>query len=390
MTSSSAARWFDVQKQAGPVYLDRAAFALGHTGSGDSKVDLLCDASFMLGPITIALDGFSFEFPLKWGFSPSEIGVSLQGLSLTYNKPPLVISGGFLHTTTTDTTTTKKVTDIYAGEASIQTEALFLSAIGEYAKNADGKTSLSLFAALREPPLGGPVFCFVTGLAEGFGYNSKLIIPATASEVASFALLQVASGTMPLDPMTIIKSASFGPAVGEDWLAVGLLFQSFELIQSTAMLTVAFGHDLQFAVLGQSELSIPPDSSERLAYAQVDIEATYSPSAGALEVVGVLTPNSFVLSPDCHLTGGFAYILKESGDFVATFGGYHPAFDYASHGYPAVPRPQPRDDLAARFAALQQTLKEWEIRLKLLESEARGHVDLSQFGKPELFKDDDE
>ena len=59
-------------------------------------------------------------------------------------------------------------------------------------------------------------------------------------------------------------------------------------------------------------------------------------------------------------------------------------------GYPALPRPQPRDDLAARLAALQQTLKEWEIRLKLLESEARGHVDLSQFGKPELFKDEDE
>jgi hypothetical protein len=56
-------------------------------------------------------------------------------------------------------------------------------------------------------------------------------------------------------------------------------------------------------------------------------------------------------------------------------------------GYPDVPRPLPRDDLAAKFEALQVKLREWEARLKLLEAEARGHVDLSQFGKPELMKE---
>jgi len=59
-------------------------------------------------------------------------------------------------------------------------------------------------------------------------------------------------------------------------------------------------------------------------------------------------------------------------------------------GYPEVPRPRPREDVAARFAVLEVRLNEWETRLKLLESETRGHVDLSQFGKPDLFKDDDE
>lgn len=56
-------------------------------------------------------------------------------------------------------------------------------------------------------------------------------------------------------------------------------------------------------------------------------------------------------------------------------------------GYPEVPRPKPPDDLAARFEALLVKLREWETRLKLLESEARGHVDLSQFGKPEILKE---
>jgi hypothetical protein len=39
---------------------------------------------------------------------------------------------------------------------------------------------------------------------------------------------------------------------------------------------------------------------------------------------------------------------------------------------------------------LQAKVKEMEARMKLLEGEVRGHVDLSQFGKPELLRDDAE
>jgi hypothetical protein len=57
-------------------------------------------------------------------------------------------------------------------------------------------------------------------------------------------------------------------------------------------------------------------------------------------------------------------------------------------GYPEVPRPKPRDDLAAKLVALQAKLREMEMRVKLVESELRGQVDLSQFGKPEILSDD--
>jgi hypothetical protein len=59
-------------------------------------------------------------------------------------------------------------------------------------------------------------------------------------------------------------------------------------------------------------------------------------------------------------------------------------------GYPEVPRPRPRDDLAAKLDALQAKVRDQETRLKLMESEARGQIDLSQFGKPEFLpgKDD--
>ncbi|HTU20603.1 MAG TPA: hypothetical protein VMG10_21260 [Gemmataceae bacterium] len=60
--------------------------------------------------------------------------------------------------------------------------------------------------------------------------------------------------------------------------------------------------------------------------------------------------------------------------------------------YPEVPRPRPRDDLSAKLEAMQARLRELDARLKLVESEQRGQVDLSQFGKPELLTDlpDDE
>jgi hypothetical protein len=57
-------------------------------------------------------------------------------------------------------------------------------------------------------------------------------------------------------------------------------------------------------------------------------------------------------------------------------------------GYPEVPRPKPRDDIDAKLEAIGVKLREIEARLRLAESEIRGQVDLSQFGKPELLKDE--
>jgi hypothetical protein len=59
-------------------------------------------------------------------------------------------------------------------------------------------------------------------------------------------------------------------------------------------------------------------------------------------------------------------------------------------GYPEVPRPRPRDDPSAKLDALQTRLREMDMRLKLVESEVRGQVDLSQFGKPEILSDNED
>lgn len=57
--------------------------------------------------------------------------------------------------------------------------------------------------------------------------------------------------------------------------------------------------------------------------------------------------------------------------------------------YPEVPRPRPRDDTNSRLDAVMVKLREMEARLRLVEGELRGSIDLTQLGKPELLQDDE-
>ena len=58
--------------------------------------------------------------------------------------------------------------------------------------------------------------------------------------------------------------------------------------------------------------------------------------------------------------------------------------------YPEVPRAKPRDDLEAKIGTLQAKFRDLETRVKLMESEMRGQVDLSEFGKPEFLPGKDQ
>ncbi len=55
-------------------------------------------------------------------------------------------------------------------------------------------------------------------------------------------------------------------------------------------------------------------------------------------------------------------------------------------GYPEVPRARPKDDPLTQIAQLREKLRQMEQRLHLVESEVRGHVDLTEFmKKPDLI-----
>ncbi|MET1113069.1 MAG: DUF6603 domain-containing protein, partial [Allosphingosinicella sp.] len=86
----------------------------------------------------------------------------------------------------------------------------------------------------------------------------------------------------------------------------------------------------------------PGDNSETYCFVELQLDAVFKPNDGVLAATALLSNNSYVITPDCHLTGGFAFSAwfgsnAHAGDFVLTLGGYHPAFKVPSH-YPAVPR----------------------------------------------------
>lgn len=334
------AKWKKLEKKIGPVTLQRLGFAYQ-----DSKIVLLLDAIMEMKGMSMQFMGFGLGFKLQW--PPGKPDFHLEGLGLSYKAPPIEISGAFLHATASYE---GKNIDVYNGGAIIKVNRFTISAIGSYAKVAE-EASLFIYGVF-DGPIGGPAFFSVTGIAAGFGYNRKINVPSI-NEVALFPLVALAmrpeedKGLLPLlasleTPMKNGKKP-IEISIGDYWLAIGIKFTSFKLIESFVLLTVNFGTQLEFAILGLSRLSWPEKSMapEPIVYVELAILAHFGVGSDVISVEAVITPNSYVLSKDCKLSGGFAFYTwikgPHEGDFVITLGGYHPKFIKPAH-YPIVPR----------------------------------------------------
>jgi hypothetical protein len=80
---------------------------------------------------------------------------------------------------------------------------------------------------------------------------------------------------------------------------------------------------------------------------------------------------------------------EKEGKIAKAHHGRDPLFLFAALqrqlGYPEVPRPRSRDDLDAKLDALQAKFREMETRMKLIDGELRGKVDLTPFlANPDL------
>ena len=322
-----AIRWYALHKAVGPILFERVGMQYK---AGEAW--LYVDAALTSPTMTISLDGLVIHSPLT-RLDPQ---IDLRGLGIAYANGPVTMGGGFL----------QMGDGAYEGTAVIQTAEFTLSALGAYAKH-NGHPSLFVYAFLDEP-LGGPSFFFVTGVAAGFGYNRVLMIPPI-EQIAQFPLVTEAiQGSGVAHDLTgeLEKLHTFiPPAVGQEFLAVGLTFTTFNLINSFALLTISAGSQFEIDILGLSTAVVPtPEAGKSvspLAQAQMALKVSFVPDEGFLGVRAQLTPNSYILSRHCRLTGGFAFYSWFSGpyggDFVQTLGGYHPAFRVPAH-YPRVPR----------------------------------------------------
>jgi hypothetical protein len=327
-------QWVPVQQAFGPVYLTRVGVACQA-----GQVSVYLGASVTAGGLTLSLDGLSVTTPLDT-LRPT---FGLLGVGIDFTRGTLEIGGALLRRPVAGAPQALA----FDGVAVIRTPALSLNAMGSYTTDATGAPSLFLYASL-DRALGGPAFFFVTGLAAGFGYNRALALPSLDG-VAQFPLVRQAvagAGTTPAPTLTDTLAAlapHIPPAPGRKFLAVGVKFTSFKLIESFALLTLSDGDGARLDLLGLSTAVIPTPLAGRppvppVAFVQMALRASFAPSQGVLRVEAQLTSASYLLSPDCHLGGGFAFVAWfTTGDFVLSLGGYHPAFRKPAH-YPAVAR----------------------------------------------------
>lgn len=334
--------WFPIQRQLGPLRVGRVGLRVDVTGDhrDDPVLGVVLDGGVQLGALDVTLDQLSVGVHLKDAADTAGYTLDLQGLDVTFAAGGVELSGGMLKTTAPGGGTE------YDGEVVIRFGTLSVTALGSYATLADGATSLFIFGFLNEP-LGGPACFFVTGLSAGFGYNRALRIP-TQSEVQGFPLVAgltdpaVLGGAQATPAQALASLQSWvPPRQGEYWLAAGVQFTTYEIINSNVLVAVEFGKELVFALLGVSTVR-QPQAGETYVYAELDVDAVCRPDQGELSVSAVLAPSSYVLTPAAHLTGGFAFGAwwspsEHAGDFVFTIGGYHPAFNVPAW-YPQVPR----------------------------------------------------
>ncbi|MFJ5592650.1 DUF6603 domain-containing protein [Streptomyces noursei] len=295
--------------------------------------------------------------PVATGLSFPDFGDLVDGehVTVTYDKPPLYVSGGLA---------AKKAEPPYAlvagGVLIVDTKSFSGSAVAAaYLPTSGNRASFFAFGALTADKGIGPPAFQVRGVAGGMGWRSNLRLPSV-EELADFPFLQAlddptAIGAGPdgsADPMAVLDTLATGaepwitPAGGgEDplWITAGLGFTIAERLDGRAMLVLQTGQDLTFALLGIAGMRFPKEPGRR-RYANVELglEAVLKPRAGELTLAAQLTPNSFLLDENCRLRGGVAFKTwfgpsTHKGDFVVTLGGYHRNYKRPDH-YPTVPR----------------------------------------------------
>ncbi len=342
--------WFTVDKTIGPLRLARVGAEWKN-----GKIGLLLDSSVDYGGLHLGLTGLCVRVPPTFDVKKlkSDLELDLEGVDVAYKGGAITIAGAFLKSKVAIAGTSTKTTQ-FDGMALIKALDFTIVGLGSYAAiGAD--PSLFIYAVLHKDLGGDPRFR-VKGLAAGFGYNRRLIVPPI-EQVHNFPLVRAALDENYFLPAKQAKETPIQlamrklreyipPAQGEYWFAIGLRFSSFEMIEAFALLSVSCGKDVQIALLGMATLTIPklPKAETRavtLAYAELALRAVIKIEEGIVAIEGRLTSASYLFSRDCHLTGGFAFCIwtkgARAGDFVVTLGGYHPKFIRPAH-YPIVPR----------------------------------------------------
>ena len=130
---------------------------------------------------------------------------------------------------------------------------------------------------------------------------------------------------------------------GQQFACGGVRFTVGGVIDCFALMVVQWSEkDIELTMLGLARFRHPRDlKADAICYVELQILMSLKPSEGTFQLQALLTSNSWIINENCKLTGGFALFIwfggVHKGDWVITFGGYHPRFVRPAH-YPIVPR----------------------------------------------------
>ncbi|WP_431887886.1 DUF6603 domain-containing protein [Nocardiopsis alba] len=292
--------------------------------------------------------GMSGRTVTPLGFKP---GYSDGIVSIAYSRPPLNIAGALTMRDIDDPAYKR----IFGGAVTVDAKTLAGSGAAAFFEPKEGaEPSFFAYGAVNARKAIGPPPFQIRGITAGMGWNSRIRTPADAGEVPGFPLVQAlndpgAIGATKGDPVAILKNltaegAWITPAEDELWIAAGMAFSSFELLKGEAVLVLQAGSELSLALLGRGGMAFPAESERKIASIELAAGAVFKPVKGELSMSYQLTPNSYVLDPNCKVSGGGALAVwfgdhPNAGDFVYTVGGYHRKYenDLPAH-YPRVPR----------------------------------------------------
>lgn len=313
----------------------------------DSTLWVVLDATLALGPMEFSLLGFSLGIGLGSGFSLTNFPdpkAAISGLAIGFTEPPVVVAGLFEYLKQNNE-------EMYVGGVGIAFDPYLFLAAGGYGSvtpvGASSYDTVFLFAELEGPIL-DLEFIEISDICGGFGYNSALTFP-TAAQVPNFPFIgNNMTGKVGTTPMDTIKNITDGvwinPKPDSLWFAVGLKAESFSVLSIDAVVVIEFSSYVTLGIFADASAAIPQDdgNSGKLAFVEMGIAATVDFYHGEMLVQAQLTPASFILDPDCHLTGGFALATwfgnnQHAGDWVFTLGGYHQAYKRPDH-YPDTDR----------------------------------------------------
>jgi len=327
---SGKVNWLSVNKRMGFFSLYRLGFTME-----DSRAYLYVEAGLALSLLQVTLEGLYFSMPLSLSFKDAEYGLS--GLTVSIETKLLSIGGGLV----------KIPGDalIYGGTLTFRVGKFSLSAYGFY-RSEESYSSFFVYLLVNYP-LGGPPAFFVTGLAAAVGFHYNLLLP-DVKHVSEFPLVKAAAGQGgPLKPDSSLSQLldAFGeclsPAPDTTFGAFGISFDTFGVLHSVLLATAAIGPEMEFSLLGQSELSVPPATPDPIVYCKIQLRCGYSTASGILSLEAALAPESHLFSKSCKLTGGLAAVFwtkgEQKGDFVISLGGYREGYDKPAR-YPDVDR----------------------------------------------------